>query len=141
MAPDEGVYRPTPGRVRQIRRDGSVAAFAPDHLPVTAGVFADLILLPMIMGGLFGEDLAALRSEIGPHVSQSVAFFLAASRYEGDPIGPTRAAPNHETAGLQCYELKSLLDFPQFMRPSLRVWENRFSPHYAWGVGGSSLSD
>ncbi len=62
-------------------------AFAPDRLPATARVFADLILLPMIMRGLFGEDLAALRSEIGPHVSQSVAFFLAACRYEGDPIG------------------------------------------------------
>ena len=54
---------------------------------MTARVFADLILLPMIVGALFGEDLAALRLEIGPHVWQSVAFFLAACRYEGDPIG------------------------------------------------------
>jgi hypothetical protein len=27
---------------------------------------------------LFGEDLSALRAEIGPHVEESVAFFLAA---------------------------------------------------------------
>ncbi len=80
---------------------GALPAFAPDHLPVTARVFADLILLPMIMGGLFGEDLEALRSEIGPHVSQSVACFLAACRYEGDPIGPDPSRPHHETAGLR----------------------------------------
>ncbi len=71
---------------------GALPAFAPDRLPATAHGFADLILLPMIMRGLFGEDLAALRAEIGPHVSQSVAFFLAACRYEGDPIGPD---PSH----------------------------------------------
>ena len=65
----------------------ALPAFAPDRLPATARVFADLILLPMIMRGLFGEDLSTLRSEIGPHVSQSVAFFLAACRYEADPIG------------------------------------------------------
>ena len=66
----------------------ALPAFAPDRLPATAGGFADLILLPMIIRGLFGEDLAALRAEIGPHVSQAVAFFLAACRYEGNPIGP-----------------------------------------------------
>ena len=84
---------------------GALPAFAPDHLPVTARVFADLILLPMIMGGLFGEDLEALRSEIGPHVSQSVPFFLAACRYEGDPIGPDPSRPHHETAG--CGDMSS----------------------------------
>jgi len=30
---------------------------------------------------LFGEDLKALRADIGPHVARTVAFFLAACRH------------------------------------------------------------
>jgi hypothetical protein len=32
---------------------------------------------------LFGEKLKPLRAEIGPHVTRSVAFFLAACRHGG----------------------------------------------------------
>jgi hypothetical protein len=32
----------------------------------------------MLVRALFGEDLAALRAEIGPHATRTVAFFLAA---------------------------------------------------------------
>ncbi len=62
---------------------GALPAFAPAGLTATARRFADLILLPITMRALFGEDLAALRAEIGPHVAQSVAFFLAACRSGG----------------------------------------------------------
>ncbi len=68
---------------------GALPAFAPDRLMTTARRFADLILLPIMMRALFGEDLAALRAEIGPHVAQSVGFFLAACRSgDGDPARP-----------------------------------------------------
>jgi AcrR family transcriptional regulator len=56
----------------------ALPAFAPDRLPETAFRFLNLTVLPMLMRALFGEDLAALRAEIGPHVARSVAFFLAA---------------------------------------------------------------
>jgi hypothetical protein len=44
----------------------------------TARRFLDLVVLPMLMRALFGEDLAVLRAEIEPHSARSVAFFLAA---------------------------------------------------------------
>ena len=44
----------------------------------------DVIVFPMAMRALFGEDLTRLRAEIGPHVKQAVAFFLAACR-QGAP--------------------------------------------------------
>jgi AcrR family transcriptional regulator len=53
-------------------------AFAADRRAGTARYFIELILLPMLMRALFGEDLKALRAEIGPHVARTVAFFLAA---------------------------------------------------------------
>ena len=60
---------------------GVTPAFAPDRLPETARRFLDLVVLPMLVKALFGEDLAALRAEIGPHAARSVAFFLAACGY------------------------------------------------------------
>ena len=63
---------------------GALPAFAPDSLPLTAKQFLDLAALPMLIRALFGEDLDALRAEIGPHVQRSVAFFLAACRSEGE---------------------------------------------------------
>jgi hypothetical protein len=44
---------------------------------VTARYFIDLILLPQLLRALSGEHLKTLQAEIGPHVSQRVAFFLA----------------------------------------------------------------
>jgi AcrR family transcriptional regulator len=52
--------------------------FAADRRVGTARYFMELILLPMLVRALFGEDLKALRAEIGPHVARTVAFFLAA---------------------------------------------------------------
>jgi AcrR family transcriptional regulator len=56
-------------------------AFAPEHLATTTRFFQDLVILPLIMRALYGEQLEALRAEIAPHVAQTVAFFLAACRY------------------------------------------------------------
>ena len=74
---------------------GASPAFAPDRLPETARRFLDLVVLPMLMRALFGEDLAALRAEIGPHVSGSVAFFLAACG-RGNTPARELATPNAE---------------------------------------------
>jgi len=69
------------GELSRTEDLGALPAFAPDRLTATARRFLDAILLPIIIRALFGEDLAVLRAEIGPHVSQSVPFFLAACRH------------------------------------------------------------
>ena len=58
-------------------------AFAADCRAATARQFIALIVEPILMCALFGEDLTALRDEIGPHVARSVAFFLTACRHGG----------------------------------------------------------
>ncbi len=60
----------------------ALPAFTPERMRETARRFTDLTLLPMLLRALFGENLDALRDEIDPHVSQAVAFFLAACRNE-----------------------------------------------------------
>jgi AcrR family transcriptional regulator len=69
------------------RADGTppLPAFAADHLPATTRRFIDMIMLPLFIRALLGEDPAALGDEIGPHVASTVAFFLAACRHGGTP--------------------------------------------------------
>jgi AcrR family transcriptional regulator len=77
---------------------GASPAFAPEKLPETARRFLDLVVLPMLVRALFGEDLAALRAEIGPHAARTVAFFLAACGTPAPGLGtPADAelAANH----------------------------------------------
>jgi AcrR family transcriptional regulator len=57
--------------------------FSPDRLGMTARYFIDLILLPQLLRALWGDHLKTLHAEIGPHVSQRVAFFLSACRPGG----------------------------------------------------------
>ena len=57
---------------------GASPAFAQEKLFETARRFLDLVVLPMLVRALFGEDLAVLRTEIEPHAAGAVAFFLAA---------------------------------------------------------------
>ena len=79
--------------VAQSGQMGAWPAFAPDHLSDTARRFMDVIVLPMAMRALFGEDLTRLRTEIGPHVRHAVAFFLAACRHAPpDSHGPDQLA-------------------------------------------------
>jgi AcrR family transcriptional regulator len=58
--------------------------FAADALSETAKRFLDMIVLPMLLRALFGEDLAALNAEIATHAASTAAFFLAAWRAGGD---------------------------------------------------------
>ena len=62
---------------------GGVPAFAPERLAMTARVFLDLVVFPLVTRALFGEKLEALQADIGPHVHETVAFFLAACRESG----------------------------------------------------------
>jgi AcrR family transcriptional regulator len=62
---------------------GTLPAFAPEHLTTTTLSFQHLVFLPFMVRALFGEKLKPLRAEIGPHVTRSVAFFLAACRHGG----------------------------------------------------------
>jgi AcrR family transcriptional regulator len=86
------------GEVAQSGEMGAPPAFAPDHLSETARRFMDVIVFPMAMRALFGEDLNQLRAEIGPHVRQAVAFFLAACRHappasdSADPLAVSERA-------------------------------------------------
>ena len=71
------------GEAAESGEVGTFPAFSPDRLPVTARYFIDLILLPQLLRALSGEHLKTLQAEIGPHVSQRVAFFLGACRNGG----------------------------------------------------------
>jgi AcrR family transcriptional regulator len=62
---------------------GTLPAFAPDRVATTTRFFQDLVIMPLLVRALFGENLKALRAEIGSHVSHSVAFFVAACMHGG----------------------------------------------------------
>jgi AcrR family transcriptional regulator len=72
---------------------GASPAFAPEKLTETARRFLDLVVLPMLVRALFGEDLAALRAEIAAHAARTVAFFLAACGH-GEATAQGSAAPD-----------------------------------------------
>jgi AcrR family transcriptional regulator len=72
--------------LREAAKSGEVGtfpAFSADRLAVTAGYFIDLMLLPLLMRALSGEQLKTLHAEVGSQVSQRVAFFLNACRRGG----------------------------------------------------------
>ena len=62
---------------------GNLPAFAPQRLATTAELFVDLVVFPLLLRALHGEKLKSLCAEIEPHVTRSVAFFLAACRHGG----------------------------------------------------------
>jgi AcrR family transcriptional regulator len=62
---------------------GTLPAFAPELLTATTRFFQDVVLFPLVLRALFGEKLKRLCAEIKPHVTRSVAFFLAACRHGG----------------------------------------------------------
>jgi AcrR family transcriptional regulator len=53
-------------------------AFGPKRSVATAQIFMDLILLPMLMRALMGDEAKALRKEVPTFVRERVSFFLAA---------------------------------------------------------------
>ena len=63
----------------------ALPAFAPDRLAATARRFTEMVVLPIVMRALFGEAAEDLRADVGPHVAEAVAFFLAACRASGAP--------------------------------------------------------
>jgi AcrR family transcriptional regulator len=58
-------------------------AFAPERVATTARFFMDVVVFPILIRRLFGENLESLRAEIGSYVARSVAFFLATCRHGG----------------------------------------------------------
>ena len=71
------------GEMTQSDELGRLAAFAPEHIETTARLFLNLVVVPLLMRALFEKDIEVLRAEIGTHVAQSIAFFLAACRNGG----------------------------------------------------------
>jgi AcrR family transcriptional regulator len=82
---------------------GASPAFASEKLTDTARRFLDLVVLPMLVRALFGEDLTALRAEIGSHAARTVAFFLAGCGYreaaQGSPAPADVTLPAAHVAG------------------------------------------
>jgi AcrR family transcriptional regulator len=70
------------GEVADCSTSGASPAFSQDGTKA-ARYFLDLIVLPLFMRALSGESLETLHAEIGPHVRERVAFFLAACRHGG----------------------------------------------------------
>jgi AcrR family transcriptional regulator len=68
------------GELARSDEMAALPAFTPDHLAATARRFTEVVVLPIVMRALFGEGADTLRAYIAPHVSESVAFFLAACR-------------------------------------------------------------
>ena len=66
------------GEVAQSDMVGTLPAFAAEHVATTTRFFQDLVIMPLLMRALFGENLKLLRAEIGPHATCSIAFFVAA---------------------------------------------------------------
>jgi len=63
---------------------GSHPAFAAERLATTTRFFLDLVVTPLLMRAIFGEELKKVRAEIEAHVARGVAFFLAACRHSDD---------------------------------------------------------
>jgi AcrR family transcriptional regulator len=70
-------------RLGELPESDQLPGFAANRRAATARQFIELIVLPVMMRALFGEDLMVLRAEIAPHVARTVAFFLAACRHGG----------------------------------------------------------
>jgi AcrR family transcriptional regulator len=60
---------------------GTLPAFAPDRIALTARTFLDLIVIPMLARALFEQKTDVLSDEIDDHVRRRVPFFLAACRH------------------------------------------------------------
>ena len=71
------------GEVARAEDPGTPPQFNADHCAAAAQYFCELIPLPLLMRALSGEDLETLNAEIGSHISERVAFFLAACRHGG----------------------------------------------------------
>jgi len=61
---------------------GRLSAFAPEQLAMTTKFFMDLVVFPIIVRALFGENPDTLRAEITPYVARGIAFFLAGCALE-----------------------------------------------------------
>jgi AcrR family transcriptional regulator len=73
------------GEVALSKQGRAYPAFAPERLMKTTRFFLDLVVAPLLMRAVFGEDPKTLRAQIRSHVAESVSFFLAACR--NDKLG------------------------------------------------------
>jgi AcrR family transcriptional regulator len=67
----------------EIANSDEIAAYpglAPERLAATTHFFLDLVVSRILLRALLGEPIEPLRAEIETHVSNSIAFFLAACR-------------------------------------------------------------
>ena len=78
----QAVARPL-AEAAQFDELGTLPAFAPELLTTTTRFFQDVVIFPLLFRALFGENLEQLSAQINPHVTRSVAFFVAACRHGG----------------------------------------------------------
>ncbi len=66
--------------VADSKQGRAYPAFASARLAKTTQFFLDLVVAPLLMRAVLGEDPKSLRAQIRSHVAESVAFFLSACR-------------------------------------------------------------
>lgn len=66
--------------VAQSNEGRGYRAFASERLATTSQFFIDLVIAPLLMRAVLGEDPKSLRGQIRSRVAESVSFFLAACR-------------------------------------------------------------
>lgn len=64
-------------------------AFAEERLAITARLFLDLVMMPMLVPMLFGETLAGLQIDVETHAARAVAFLMATWRREAEAAEPS----------------------------------------------------
>ena len=58
------------GELARSDEMAALPAFAPENLPATTRRFTEMIVLPIVMRALFGENFEVLGAEVAPHVSE-----------------------------------------------------------------------
>ncbi|MGJ4945686.1 TetR/AcrR family transcriptional regulator [Bradyrhizobium sp. HKCCYLS1011] len=67
------------GELAQAEDLAGEGRFSPDRIEDTARIFIDMILFPMFIRCLLGEELRTLKKEVPDHVEKRVDFFLDAT--------------------------------------------------------------
>lgn len=107
--------------VTHSKQGRAYAAFAPERLTRTAQFFLDLVVAPLVMRAVFGEDPKRLKAQIRGHVAESVSFFLAACR---------TGEPRRWRSTQQLYLLRVLTGSPVVRDPLRHT--RKFSRRHGW---------
>ena len=66
--------------VAESKQGRAYPAFASARLAKTTQYFLDLVVAPLLMRAVLGEEPKSLRAQVRSHVTESISFFLGACR-------------------------------------------------------------